>query len=231
MKLILTVPRHAFWPKFRKTVKEKRKHKTSVLPQCGRQRPKAFIFQSKGPWRPSWVQTGRIPQFKKIAGRGHILDSSETLKFDPKKPNSAVSSACYALWTLFFPKKPLGVTLWAWAAFSIWKRDPEGDPRDFERSNLLVTIFWPDCPSVKSFRTLWCLYLVLFSSIKQHKHQTLRRICRELFWVITTSQIHWGWEVIRPLDCLVRNIQLGCSNSLENNIFNPVEQFSARCDC
>ena len=47
--------------------------KPSIFPLYRRQTQKVFIFQRKGPNRPSWVQTRQIPRFEKIAGRGHKL--------------------------------------------------------------------------------------------------------------------------------------------------------------
>ena len=143
----------------------------------------------------------------------------------------------------FSYQKPADVTLWAWAAFSISKKDPEGS--DLAK----ITRFWEEQPhsdmiltGLPECETFVNSLVPLFGVIQQYQAAQAPNITSNLQrTLLGYHNIPKSIEVERSINrstvCLVRTIQLGCSNLLENNNFSPLsslqslEQFSARCDC
>ena len=218
-----------------KNRKKKRKHRTSVLPLYKKQRPKALIFQPKGPRRPSWVQTRQIPRFKKIAGRGHKFCTHLRLwNLILKSPIQHFQVPATHSGLLFSQKKPLDVTLWAWATFSISKRDPEDS--DLAK----ITRFWEEQPhrdniltGLAECETFVNSLVPLFGFIQQYQAAQAPSITSNFQRTFLGNHnipksIEVETSINRSTVCLVRTIQLGCSNLLENNIFEPFEQLAKR---
>ena len=136
---------------------------------------------------------------------------------------------------LHFPNRKLvDVTLWAWAGFSISKRDPEGS--DFAK----ITRFWEEQPSSDNILTglpeceAFVNTLVsLFGVIRQYQVAQAPNITSNLQrTLLGNHNIPKSIEVERWINrstvCLVLTIQLGRSNLLESNILKPTEQLAKR---